>query len=81
MERTAQGTWIISSKETDTLALAISDRCEATLQWYRTTVEGLDSGAAEYFANEFNNACKLYREFFGVEFPLDPGEGAVPPIE
>lgn len=78
MERTPEGTWIISGKEADTVALAISDRCDATLQWYRTTVESC--GTAEYFAQQFNDACKLYKQFFGAEYPVDPAEGAVPPV-
>lgn len=67
-----------NSEEVNTIALAISNRCEDTLQWYRTTTESSNSGAAEYFANEFRAASKLYKELFGTDYPATTDEGPVP---
>ena len=67
-----------NSEEVNTIALAISVRCEDCLQWYRTTIESSNSGAAEYFANEFKAANKLYKEFFGTDYPATTDEGPVP---
>lgn len=58
--------------------LAISARCEDTLQLYRTTTESSNSGAAEYFAKEFKAANKLYKELFGTDYPVTADEGPVP---
>ena len=79
MERTPEGTWIIRDYEADTIALAISDRCDTTLKWYRTATAA-HAELAEYFAQSYREACKLYKQFFGAEYPADPAEGAVPPV-
>ena len=72
------GEYTFNSEEVNTIALAISDRCEASLQQYRTTMESSNSGAAECFANEFNAANKLYKELYGTDYPVDIAEGLVP---
>ena len=72
------GEYTFNSEEINTIALGISARCEYTLQWYRTTLESSDSGAAEYFANEYRAAIKLYKELFGTDYPVDIAEGPVP---
>lgn len=72
------GEYTFNSEEVNTIALSISARCKDTLQWYRTTTESSNSGAAEYFANEFRAANKLYKEFFGTDYPVDIAEGPVP---
>lgn len=79
MKRNAiTGEYTFNSEEVNTVALAIDSRCEYCLQWYRTTIESIDSGAAEYFANEFRAATKLYKELFGTDYPVDIAEGPVP---
>lgn len=71
MKRNAiTGEYTFNSEEVNTIALGISARCEDTLQWYRTTTE-CNSGAAEYFANEFRAANKLYKELYGTDYPVD----------
>lgn len=79
MKRNAiTGEYTFNSEEVNTIALSISTRCEYTLQWYRTTIESSDSGAAEYFANEFKAANKLYKELYGTDYPVTADEGPVP---
>lgn len=79
MKRNAiTGEYTFSSEEVNTISLGISARCEDTLQWYRTTTESSNSGAAEYYANEFRAATKLYKELFGTDYPVDIAEGPVP---
>ena len=79
MKRNAiTGKYTFNSEEVNTIALGISARCEDTLQWYRTTTESSNSGAAEYFANEFRAANKLHKEFFGTDYPATTDEGPVP---
>lgn len=79
MKRNAiTGECTFNSEEVNTIALAISDRCEDTLQWYRTTTESNNSGSAEYFAKEFRAAIKLYKELFSKDYPVDIAEGPVP---
>lgn len=72
------GEFTFSHEEIDTIALGISNRCEYTLQMYRTTLETKNCGAVTYFANEFNAAAKLYKLLFGIDYPADTAEGAVP---
>lgn len=73
------GEFTFSHEETDTIALAISNRCEYTLQRYRTMLEIKNCGAViTYFANEFNAAAKLYKELFGTDYPASTEEGDVP---
>ena len=79
MKRNAiTGEYTFNSEEINTIALGISARCEDTLQRYRTTIESSDIGAAEYFANEFKAANKLYKELFGTDYPVSTDEGPVP---
>ena len=79
MKRNAiTGEYTFNGEEVYTIALGISARCEYTLKWYRTTIESSDSGAAEYFANEFKTANKLYKELFGTDYPVTRDEGPVP---
>lgn len=79
MKRNAiTGEYTFNSEEMCIIALGISTRCKDTLQWYRTTTESSNSDAAEYFANEFKAASKLYKEFFGTDYPVDIAEGPVP---
>ena len=75
---TITGEYTFNSEEVNTIALGISARCEDTLQCYRTTIESSNSGAAEYFANEFKAANKLYKELFGTDYPVTADEGPVP---
>lgn len=70
--------YTFNSEEVNTIALCISTRCEDSLKWYRTTIESSNSGAAEYFANDFKAANKLYKELFGIDYPVDISEGPVP---
>lgn len=72
------GEYTFNSEEVNTIALGISARCEDTLKWYRTTTESSNSDVAEYFANEFKTASKLYKEFFGTDYPATTDEGPVP---
>lgn len=72
------GEYTFNSEEVNTIALGISTRCEDTLKWYRTTTESSNSGAAEYFANEFKAANKLYKELYGTDYPATTDEGPVP---
>lgn len=72
------GEYTFNSEEVATIALAIFDRCEDTLQWYRTTIESSNSGAAGYFANEFKAACAIYKELYSKDYPVDIAEGPVP---
>lgn len=72
------GEYAFNSEELCIISLGISARCEDTLQWYRTTTESRNSGAAEYFANEYNAASKLYKELFGTDYPATTDEGPVP---
>ena len=79
MKRNAiTGEYTFNSEEVNTISTSISARCEDTLQWYRTTIESSNSGAAEYFANEFRAAEKLYKELFGTDYPVTAAEGPVP---
>ena len=79
MKRNAiTGEYTFNSEEVNTIALGISARCEDTLQWYRTTIESSDIGAAGYFANAFKAANKLYKELYGTDYPVDIAEGPVP---
>ena len=79
MKRNAiTGEYTFNSEEVNTIALGISARCEYTLQWYRTTIESSNSGTAEYFANEFKTANKLYKELFGTDYPVTADEGPLP---
>lgn len=79
MKRNAiTGEYTFNSEEINTIALGISARCEDTLKWYRTTTGSGSSGAAAYFANEFGAAKKLYKEFFGTDYPATTDEGPVP---
>lgn len=71
------GEYTFNGEEINTIALGISARCEDTLQWYRTTTE-CNSGTAEYFANEFKAANKLYKELYGTDYPATTDEGPVP---
>lgn len=78
MKRNAiTGEYTFNSEEINIIALGISTRCDDTLQWYRTTTE-CNSGAAKRFANAFNAACKLYKELYGTDYPVDIAEGPVP---
>lgn len=78
MKRNAiAGECTFNSEEFNAIALGISARCEDTLQWYRTTTE-CNSGAAEYFANEFKAACAIYKELYSKDYPVDIAEGPVP---
>lgn len=72
------GEFIFSKEETDILALAISDRCDCMLEYYRTAVANENTGAADYFSREFKDACVLYKEFFGTNYPASTDEGVVP---
>ena len=72
------GEYTFNSEEVNTIALGISARCEDTLQQYRITTGSSNSGAAEYFANEYKAANTLYKEFFGTDYPVDISEGPVP---
>lgn len=72
------GEYTFNNEEVNTIALGISARCEDTLKWYRTTTESSNSGAAEYFANEFRAANKLYKELFCTDYPATTDEGPVP---
>lgn len=74
------GEYTFNSEEFFAIALGISARCEDTLNWYRTKTESSDSGAAAYFANEFKAANKLYKEFFGTDYPATTDEGPVPTL-
>lgn len=79
MKRNAiTGECTFNSEEFNTIALGISARCEDTLQWYRTTTESSNIGSAEYFANEFKAANKLYKELYGTDYPATTDEGPVP---
>lgn len=79
MKRNAiTGEYTFNSEEVNTIALGISTRCDDTLQWYRTTIESSNSGAAAYFANEFKAACAIYKELYGTDYPVDIAEGPVP---
>lgn len=79
MKRNAiTGEYTFNNEEVNIIALGISARCEDTLQWYRTTMESSNSGAAEYFANEFRAACALYKELFGTDYPATTDEVPVP---
>ena len=79
MKRNAiTGEYTFNSEEVNTIKLGIKTRCEDTLQWYRTTMESSNSGAAEYFANEYRKACVLYKELFGTDHPVDIADGSVP---
>lgn len=81
MKRNAiTGEYTFNSEEVCIIALGISARCEYTLKWYRTTTESSNSGAAEYFANEFKAANKLHKELFGTDYPVDIAEGPVPTL-
>lgn len=76
---TITGEYTFNSEEVNTIALGISARCKNTLQWYRTTIESCSSSsAAEYFANEFKAANKLYKELFGTDYHVTADEGPVP---
>lgn len=72
------GEYTFNSEEFCTIALGINARCEDTLQWYRTTMESSNSGAAEYIAKEFKAASKLYKELYGTDYPATTDEGPVP---
>ena len=72
------GEYTFNREEVNTIALGISARCEDTLQWYRTTIESSNSDAAEYIANEFKAATKLYKKLYGTDYPVDIAEGPVP---
>lgn len=72
------GEYTFNSEEVNIIALGINTRCDDTLQWYRTTMESSNTGAASYFANEYKAACELYKELYGTDYPADPTEGAIP---
>lgn len=79
MKRNAiTGEYTFNSEEVCIISLGISARCKDTLQWYRTAMESRNSGAAEYFANEFKAANKLYKKLFGTDYPATTDEGPVP---
>lgn len=79
MKRNAiTGEYTFNGEEVCTIALGIDARCEYTLQWYRTAIKSSNSGAAEYFANEFKAANKLHKELYGTDYPVDIAEGPVP---
>lgn len=79
MKRNAiTGEYTFNGEEFCDIALGISARCEDTLQWYRTAVANKNSGTAEYFANGFKAASKLYKEVFGTDYYVDIAEGPVP---
>lgn len=79
MKRNAiTGEYTFNSEEVFIITLGISARCEDTLQCYRTTMESSDRAAAEYFANEFKAANKLYKELYGTDYPKDIADGPVP---
>lgn len=79
MKRNAiTGEYTLNSEEVCTISLGIGPRCEDTLKWYRITTESSNSGEAEYFANEFRAANKLYKEFLGTDYPATTDEGPVP---
>lgn len=78
MKRNAlTGEYSFNSEEVNTIALGISDRCKNTLRQYRTAVK-YSTGAAEYYANEFNAANKLYKELYGTDYPASTTDGPVP---
>ena len=82
MKRNAiTGEYTFNREEVNIIALGISARCEDTLKWYRTKTESSDSCAAEYFANECKTAKKLYKEFFGIDYPATTDEGPVPTVD
>lgn len=79
MKRNAiTGEYTFNSEEFCTIALGIDTRCENTLQCYRTAIKSSNSGAAEYFANEFKAANKLHKELYGTDYPATTDEGPVP---
>lgn len=78
MKRNAiTGEYTFNGEEVNTIALGISDRCKNTLRQYRTAVK-YSTGAAEYFANEFKAANKLYKELYGTDYPVSIAAGPVP---
>lgn len=79
MKRNAiTGEYTFNSEEINTISLGISARCKDCLKWYRTATESSNSGAAEYFANEFRAATKLYKQLFSTDYPATTDEGPVP---
>lgn len=79
MKRNAiTGEYSFNSEEVNTIALGISNRCECMLEYYRTAVANENTGAADYFSREFKDACVLYKEFFGTNYPASTDEGVVP---
>lgn len=79
MKRNAiTGECTFNNEEMCIIALGISARCKDTLKRYRTTTESSNSGSAEYFANEFRAANKMYKKLFGTDYPATTDEGPVP---
>lgn len=72
------GEYTFNSEEVNTIALAISDRCEDTLQRYRVAIKYGPINIAEYFAKEYKAACAIYKELYPKDYPATTDEGPVP---
>lgn len=79
MKRNAiTGEYTFNREEFNNIALAISDRCEDTLQRYRVAIKYGPINIAEYFAKEYKAACAIYKELYPKDYPATTDEGPVP---